>query len=230
MRTISLLCFAFFTFSAAAQSISLIGGVNHNRFFDLEYDGGHSSSSYDSGQGISMQLAMDDIALEWLPLRFTLGYDSYAGDLVVRSGGQGGSYTTEATVNKSILSLGVYPLNLKFWNSLRLNVGFEFGWLLNEYFEGEQYGWVMNSDRYRYTIQDKYAQFSASKNYGIKSRIAYDIPLSESWFLSPQYAFYYGLSAEFEQFPTGTRSMRHSILIGISKHFGELIIFEPKEE
>jgi hypothetical protein len=53
--------------------------------------------------------------------------------------------------------------------------------------------------------------------FGLRLRLAYTIPLSETIFISPQYSFYYGLTNEFKEFPEITKSYRHYLLIGIGK-------------
>ncbi|HYX09502.1 MAG TPA: hypothetical protein VE912_22420, partial [Bacteroidales bacterium] len=63
----------------------------------------------------------------------------------------------------------------------------------------------------------KYKKFSSSTYFGFQGRIAYDFKFSESFWISPQYLYYFGLSNEFVDFPENTKSMRHYICIGIKK-------------
>jgi hypothetical protein len=217
MKTIIILLISFFSLTLYSQSIEIFGGPNKNIFHDYSDGEGHFMSSYNPALGYNIGIGIDDIKIDWLKLRFTLCFDNYGGELEASDGGLGGGYTTNAEIDKSVLSLGLFPLNLKIIKRLDLNFGFEFSMLINETYTGTKSGWLMGEPGWSYNIEDEYDRYSALTNFGLKARIAYDINLAKSIIISPQYSFYYGLSNEFDEFPEQTVSMRHYIGIGIEK-------------
>jgi hypothetical protein len=67
------------------------------------------------------------------------------------------------------------------------------------------------------SLQERYDRFNAAMYFGLRSRIAYDVPLGKSIVLSPQFNYYFGLTPEFSEFPRETRSMRLYVCLGIKK-------------
>jgi len=201
------------------QKIELFGGASKNIFHDYHKSDAHYNSSYNSGLGYCAGIGIDSIKIDWLTLRFTLQFDQYKGKLDVSDGGLGGGYTTVANVDKSILSLGVFPINFRFFHRLDLNFGFELSGLIYESFNGTSSGWIMNQPNWSYNLQDKYDHYSSKVYFGLQGRIAYDFNLSKSIWISLQYMYYFGLSNEFVEFPNETKSMRHYLSIGLKKKF-----------
>jgi hypothetical protein len=200
-----------------SQNLEIIGGLNKNSFFDFQQNEGHFSSSYNSDYGYAIRIGIENIKVDWLTLRFTLTYDKYGGELEASDGGLGGGYTTNVTIDKSIISLGVFPINFKIIDRIDLNFGFEMGGLLNESFSGTSSGWLMGEPGWSYDLNDKYDRYSAKTYFGLRGRIAYDFKISDKLAISPQYSYYFGLSNEFDEFPEATKSMRHYFCIGLQR-------------
>lgn len=117
---------AFSTSTFCQSKIEIYGGNSINAFHDYMSDEGHFQSYYDAGlSGYSAGIAIDNVQVDWLKMRFIFQFDKYDGKLVVTDGGLGGSYTTNASINKSVLSLGMFPINLKILSKLDFNLGFE---------------------------------------------------------------------------------------------------------
>jgi hypothetical protein len=203
--------------SLFSQNIELIGGLNNNNFYYSNKDDHYITSNYSPGYGYTIKIGIDDIKLEWLRLRFTLGYDNYNGKLEEDYYGLSASYLTIAEIEKSIISLGIFPINFKIKNKLDINLGFEISRLVYEKFEGTRSGWALSEAYFNYDLKEKYDKFSSSKYTGLIARVAYDLNLTKNIIISPQYSFYYGISNEFVEVFTGTKSMRHMICIGIEK-------------
>jgi len=199
------------------QNIELFGGLNTNNFHDYKENEGHYQSSYHSGSGYSFGLAIDSLKVDWMTLRLTLKFDKYSGDLTASDGGLAGSSTTTAEINKSLISLGVFPLNFRIFKRIDLNIGFEISKLISESYKGSSNGWNMGEPNWSYDLQEKYNKYSSSINFGLSTRLAYNLQINESIIISPQYTFYFGLSNEFIEFPEATKSIRHFIGIGIKK-------------
>lgn len=207
----------FCSFSVFSQNVELIGGMNKNKFFDYEKDEGHFNSSYDSQYGYSIQIAIENIRIDTLKWRFTLGYEKYGGSINVRDGGLGGGVTTNAEIEKSIISVGVFPLNFRIIDRIDINVGFEVGALINENIAGTTSGWSMGTNGYSYDLSDEHKRYNAKAYFGLRGRVAYDFKVSEKMAISPQYSYYFELTKEFDEFPEFSKSMRHFIGIGVQR-------------
>lgn len=199
-----------------AQCVGIAGGLCQNAFFDFQQDEGHYRSDYSAGYGYSVRLGVENIKADWLTMRFTLSYDQYGGELSATDGGLGGGYTTNATVDKSVVSLGIFPINLKIAQRISLNIGFELAGLVNERVSGTRSGWSVSQPG-GWSEELAYDRYSAKTYYGLSGRIAYDFSLSDRLAISPQYAYYFGLSNEFDEFPEATRSMRHYFCLGLQR-------------
>jgi len=207
----------FNSLTTLSQNVEMYGGVNKNRFFDYQNNNGHYRSSYNADYGYAIGIGIENIKLDWLNLRFTLTYDKYSGELTASDGGNGGEYTTNAMIDKSVISLGVFPINFRLWGRIDLNFGFEFAGLLSENFEGTTSGWILGEPDWSYDLEDKYDNYSSNTYFGLRGRIAYDFKLSDKLAISPQYSYYFGLSNEFDEFPEYTKSMRHYFCVGLQR-------------
>jgi hypothetical protein len=199
----------------AQKNVEVIAGLNQNQFFDLNRDEGHYYSSYQSELGYALRIGIEDVKVDWLNLRFTLGYDKYGGKIAVSDGGQGGGYTTTAEIDKSLLSLGIFPVNLKIWNRIDLNLGFEVSALVDENYRGKRSGGITGAPSWNENLEDRYDSYSEKGYWGIRGRLAYDFTIDDRFSLSPQYSYYFGMSNEFKEFPEETKSMRHYFSIGV---------------
>jgi hypothetical protein len=211
-----LMLFLAFEQELTGQSLELFGGVNLNNFHEKQSDDGHYQSSYASDLGFVAGIGYD-FKVDSFRMRMTLLYESYAGEVAASDGGNGGGYFIEADVKKSVIALGLYPLTLNITDRLSVNAGFEFSILTNEDFSGTYNRWTFGQPTITTDLEEEYDKFSSSLQYGIRLRIAYDIPLSSTLSLTPQYGLYYGLSNEFDEFPETTKSTRHYLMVGLKK-------------
>ena len=100
-------------YNLRSQNIEVFGGINYNKFHDYKNNQGHYSSTYKADKGFAVGIGVDSIVIDGFRLRFTLQFDKYRGKLEVSDGGLGGNYSTDAKIDKSVISLGFFPLNLK---------------------------------------------------------------------------------------------------------------------
>ena len=89
--------------------------------------------------------------------------------------------------------------------------------MVHETFGGTLSSWRHGQGVKIYDLNDRYDSFSHTFYFGLQGRIAYNIKLSEEYFLAPQYSYYLGLSGEFSEIPKEIKSMRHYFCIGIVK-------------
>ncbi|MEX2379794.1 MAG: hypothetical protein WD530_03565 [Vicingaceae bacterium] len=203
-----------FNTSLFAQNLEVIAGLNQNQFFDDNRDEGHYNSSYQSDRGFAVRIGIEDIKVDWLKLRFTMGFEQYGGEIDVSDGGQAGDYQTTAEIDKSVLSLGLFPLNFKIWERIDLNFGLGFSALLNESYRGTRSGSIWGGNSWRENLEERYDNYSNNTHWGLLGRLAYDFEIDDRYSISPQYSYYLGLSDEFSEFPEDTKSMRHYFSLG----------------
>ncbi|MDT8412176.1 MAG: hypothetical protein RQ875_06940 [Vicingaceae bacterium] len=196
------------------QTVEIFGGGSYNHLFERGDFSGHYQSEYKDGRGFVFGFATEEIKTDWVKWRFTLSFEKYNGEFSVTDGGQGGSYTTSATFEKSIIALGLYPFNINVTKNLHLNLGLVFSRMIDEKLEGTNYGWGINTNYWLHTL-DENTRYSNRGMVGFQIRLAYQIKLSEKLILLPQYHFYYGMSKEFKV--SEARAMRHYFSIGLSK-------------
>ncbi|NEN24376.1 hypothetical protein G3O08_12760 [Cryomorpha ignava] len=217
MKPIFTIFLILFNLTLFSQNVELIGGMNKNKFFDYEKDEGHFNSAYDSQYGYSFQIAIENIRIDTVKWRFTLGYEQYGGSINVRDGGLGGGVTSKAEIDKSIISVGVFPLNFRIIDRIDINVGFEAGALISENIVGTSSGWSIGTNGFSYDLNDKNKRYNAKAYFGLRGRIAYDLNKSDKVAISPQYSNYFGLTKEFDEFPEFTKSMRHFFGLGVQR-------------
>lgn len=200
-----------------AQNIQGYAGINHNRFYDMVGDRGHYRSSYEPASGYSIGARYDYIHFNSLKLGFTLQMDEYSGDLIVADGGLGGGHTTDMSITKSIVSLGIFPLNIKILKVIDVNFGLVASALTNESFSGKYYGWISGGSPWSNDLDERNGNYSKYFYAGLQGRIAYNIRLSYFFSIVPQYLYYLGLTNELKYYTSDTKSRRHHLMIGISK-------------
>lgn len=211
--------------SLYSQNFAVFAGPNQNHFFD--YIGpndvrGHYQSTYTPGFGYTAGINTRTVKVFSLPMLFSLQFDHYSGGVQASDGGLGGGYTVTADVEKSVLSLGIYVLNFRVKNRLDLNFGCDVSGLIQEQYTGTYHHWMGGGGSVppvneTTDLQVAYDKLNAAMYFGLRARIAYDLPVGKSVVLSPQFNYHIGLTPEFEVFPTGTRSMRFYVCLGIKQ-------------
>ena len=199
-----------------AQTLELLGGISNNHFFDYGSESGHYQSSYTDGIGYAIGLGYD-FPMDSFWVRLTLLYESYSGNVEASDGGLGGGTLTKADINKDVIALTFFPVNINIKKRIWINAGFEASVLTQERLKGTTQYWTLGQPTIIKDLNEVYSSFSSSFQIGIRLRFAYTILLSPSVMLTPQYSFYYGLTNEFKEFPEITKSYRHYLLIGIGK-------------
>lgn len=202
-----------------AQGVEFYGGWNSNTFRGIDQSGyGTGTFDYRTGNGFSFGVAIDSIRSQSLSWRFTAKYESYQGGLdVCPTTKWGCTYGVQAHVKKSVITLGVFPINLPVLKVLELNIGAEYSILIDEAFTGNISVNPPLQSPYESKLEDKYPNYSAAYTIGLSSRIAYNIPISANYMLTPQYLFHLGLSREFYEYPEFTKSYRHFLGIGFRR-------------
>ena len=152
-----------------------------------------------------------------------MSYNAYSGKFYEEHFARGYNATIEADFEKSMISLGLYPLNLYFLNRLDLNLGNEISRLVHEKFTGtEETNYLRipgGIEHNIYDLNDILNNFSSPWALGLQTRLTYDIFLTKSLILAPQVSFYIGLSNEFGEIYSDVKLMRLNFCIGVEKKF-----------
>lgn len=216
MRVLIILLICISSLTLYSQSIEVYGGVNRNLFYgqkDKNYS--YFTADYQAGNGFTGGIGIDSLFINRFRIRFTLQFDRYNGSFEAESNsGKAFYHRAAGEVEKSIVSLGFFPLNFTIKKKIDLNFGAEASAFLSESVTGTGFFEYLLEAPVSYDLATHYDKFSTRACYGLKGRIAYPLAFSKV-ILIPQYSFYYGLSSEFKEFPQATKSMRHSICLGI---------------
>ena len=216
MKKILVLLFSLYVGGLYSQSVELAAGLNLNKFYQTSKSNPHYSGSYSMGSGYAIRGAYNTSEYNKWTLRFTIAYDQYQGGFLAENSGLGGGYSLDAKVKKSVLELGISPLNFKMFKHLYLSFGVNYSFLLTEDFTGIAHSWQAGDSK-TWDVSDENAEFNSSTYFGVNGSISYDFVLSDDISIFPQYTYYLGLSKEFIKFPDFTKSMRHYFSIGVKK-------------
>jgi len=211
--------------TASAQSLEFNFGTHLNNLYDFKEKNGPYTSSYSPKVGYDLNVGIDDIYLNTMRLRFTLGLSIYGGGIKASQGENGGNYSMNGEIEKTVLRLGFYPVNFRIKKRLNISIGPQFSMLIHEKIKGTYDEWHVEYNEYnnQYIVEssgnlnERYDSYNARYYVGANIRIAYRIPLSEDFYLVPQYALYIGISNEFVEFPNITKSINNILGIGIKR-------------
>ena len=198
-----------------AQNIELSAGILRNSFYDREdQNTPHYASEYTPQEGFDIVLGIDNVRFDWYSMRFSLGYLEYGGDFKIEEGGLGGSITKTGAVKKSALALGIYFLNLKFFNRIDFNLGTHYSFLLNQSDNVTSSGWRLIGPGEVETWENEEVELESKQLvWGFSARLAYDFYLNDYIAIFPQIRGYLGAKREFET--VNFNSKQYSVSLGI---------------
>jgi hypothetical protein len=205
--------------SIQAQRHEFTIGLNRTHFYDFRKTA-RTFGAEDQFWG-SIGWSIDNLSTSKLPYRLTLKLERYQGDVYIFNGGLGGGVTLDASVAKHLIALGLYPLNFSIKQVLDFNVGAEFNALILEKAKG-YYGYYQGGSppiSYSTSLEDGKKRLSKNFGVGLNARIAYNIRIKKGWTLVPQYQIYAGVSDEFKDISSDTRTIRHYLAIGLARKF-----------
>lgn len=213
----------FFTgLQTQAQTLELSENYSKNKFITLSEEDPHSSSEFSVESGSALRLAIDDIyiamddhLLDSVRLRFVISLDHYKSDVYASSGGMGSNHTYAGKVSKTILSITAFPINFRVLKHLDINVGVEYGFLIHDSFSGTSNGWALGSPNYEENSED--VNINQEQYLGLRSRIAYNIPIIKGFEITPQVSLYRGFLNDFKSIDSDVKSYRYFIGLGVRK-------------
>lgn len=199
-----------------SQHVEFISGVSLNSFYN-KVESPRQNSSYVNQHGPFLAVAFEGKKTSITNWRITIGFENYGGSISAYDGGNGGGTRVEADINRSSLLVGLYPLNLRLWNKIRINLGMELAKVVYDGFEGTSKTSVVFSGTNTITdLHDLHTTFNQD-SFGVGVGMNYDIQLSNQLFIVPHYTFYQGITGEFKNTPTEPKSRRHRVCIAIRK-------------
>lgn len=199
------------------QDLMVFGGMNNNRFCDYRKDNSHFSTFYSSLSGSNFGIGLDNVKVAKQSFLFTLRTSSYNGYVYTTDRKPSEVITTGIEVNKSILGLGIYPLNFKMMdNQLNFSFGLETNVLLQTSLKGYRTT-SFDADKASSTsiIDNSSKGMVNSFGMGLAARIAYRLKIAKNLHIMPQYTFYGGLTNELKNIEANTKAYRHTIEIGL---------------
>lgn len=216
-KTILFLFILFIHTSLPGQNLFFFAGLNGTVLHDYNYAQGHYNSSYQSGLGYSLGVGVDSIDWFWWNIPFALKFERYGAQLLAGDGGLGGGYWVDARVDKSMLTLGIYPLNFRINPNFKLSIGTEMSYLLAEQLQGKYGSWILGQTPLENTLVEKYPRYSRKTYLGLGANLRYDWSISPSLVVVPYWTYYFGLSNEFREFPNITKAMRLTLGLALRK-------------
>jgi hypothetical protein len=204
-----------------SQNLEFSGGLNRNVFFDYRGDGGHFISNYTPDFGYSVSASYSDVKIDDLKLLVTVSFQNYNGSIYTRDGGKTYFLSTEADIQRNVLGLGVYPINLTFLNNFNFRIGGVVSFLVYSSTTGTKklFSYQITpyspSPNYDIPIENDSVKINSKIGFGISSQIGYNFQVMDSWYVSPQCFFYLGLTDEFVNVQAKVKSFRYGFQLGV---------------
>jgi hypothetical protein len=159
-------------------------------------------------------------------MRLTLNYDNY-GSLFFQKGiSPGGSTYFNGHISKSIISIGIAPINFKIKNKIRISFGVLFSKLLIDKSTGTFYHSTMGTTSDINSVN--MSKLNKPYYWGMTGNIAYDYKITNFFTVAPQLTIYNGFSDEFSN-PKNIKSFRFILGIAFRKDLNIGGIKESKD-
>lgn len=204
-----------FYFTAYSQQLGIAGGYCINNFYDFHKDEGHFKSNYSQGSGYAFNINLDEVLLDTFIFRFALNFARYDGSIYIRDGGLGGFTTENAYVEKYVVGLTTFPINIKIFKEFKINIGGDFNYLVYSNITGTRISYSANGGGNTIDFKNKSPDILKEYNFGILGRLSYNIRFYKKWYLVPEYNYYWGLTNEFVNFNAKVKSKRNYFMIGV---------------
>lgn len=203
MKTIvAVLSFFSLSSSVTAQQIELYGGVNRQTYYEYT-----SIEPNEVIHGGIIGFGYSPIILDNYELRITGSLNSYHGTI-----GWASRYSSTAhNIKNYDFGIGVYPVNVVIIKHIHLNVGAELKFLIIDQSSG--YGQSSSPGSPNWITTDLGRDIFPALNLGGIGRIGYEIKITDSVSLLPQYSVYVDLTAVFKN--GTTRSLRQYFCLGV---------------
>ena len=210
-----LILFVFVSTIVHSQNISFDLGGNYGSFYDFRRDEGHFRTDYSPGFGISCGFRVSELRIDSLfNLQFFLGFEQYEGDFYATDGGLGGGISENGFLKKQIIDFEFYPLNIDLVPNLKLSLGMEVNFRVNQFVNGTRNQWQISEPISPNVQLSSIDGFVRPFNCGINAAFGYEFQVGQFIF-KPYYKYFIGITQEFDYIQSYARAHRHALLLGI---------------
>lgn len=214
--TITILC-CLTSVLLFSQTLEITTSFGQNTFYKIKEPPNFESYTYSSGNAFSANLRLK-LTSENFPTGELLVFcavEQYQGGFNYQLIGNGISSSVIGHTEKTMLSLGLYPLNFKILKRVDAHVGVQMALLLNENNKGQRI------DRNSFTTPTVFYSSLKNENINVRNgpalniKLSYPVKINENLSILPEYMGVIGLISELKRlgFP---RSMRNYLGVGLS--------------
>jgi len=220
MKKLILIFYWFLSLSAYSQSIHIEGAYILNNFFDNGKQlPSNIKSNYPSGNGYEIKFSNTEIFGANFKLKNTLSFTKYAGHIELNS--LSNYPILNGFYEKSLISIGIYPINFSQLKHFDFSFGVEFSKLLNAHYRGQET--VFSYFPFPNNTDSDFFEESSKYYIGQKSNISFNLKISEAIYLTAAYNFYLGFTKEFIKYPslifsTDIFSIRNGFSLGLKRN------------
>jgi hypothetical protein len=175
---------------------------------------GNLTTDLHMDNGYSFGLAISKLKLDHMNLRLAFKLDYNEGSINTSYAGAGGTTVTDLDFKSYALRVGVYPVNVSFFEHLKIDLGAELSYLFKKDVSGERTASLFGQGLETYVLKEDAIR---SFQIGFSNRVAYEIHLN-NWKIIPQFTTYIGLLDEFNVGEGHIRSLRSYFELGISRN------------
>ncbi|MBS4013912.1 MAG: hypothetical protein KGZ97_09190 [Bacteroidetes bacterium] len=194
------------------NSIEIMGGTNYNKFFRFGFIPNLSSTGEFRE---SFSIGYENT--RFFPIRVHVGIDFYEGSIDLSESYNTHGWGLNADIKKHVFCLDIYPGNFKPSKNIDLSLGIGLTFLIDDVFSGESYSYSWMNSR-TLILEDEYGSISEYFSLGLKFRLAYNLKMFNSLYLTPQFVQFLGLTDDLSVWGD-VKSFRNYLAIGIKKTF-----------
>jgi hypothetical protein len=206
--------FVFMSLKLESQTLFVESGVNYGSFYDFKTIEGHFDKEYKPNMGYSFNIGLSDIKIDsTFNLKFALGFEKYGGQFYASDGGMGSNTAERGNLQKQIIDLEFYPLNIRFLKHFVFSTGLEVNFKVGEKLSGTRTRWAMNSATNPDIDLNTISGFVKPLNWGINASLSYEFEIGQ-FLIKPSYKYFIGTSQEFNIIQSPAKSQRHVFQIG----------------
>lgn len=200
------------TWTSAQNYEWSIGQSNHTLY--TAGNSGNLSTDFQMDNSYSFGLAISNLKLDHMNIRLAFKLDYNEGSINTSYAGAGGTTVTDMDFESYALRVGVYPVNISFFEHLKIDLGTEFSYLFKNDVSGERTASIFGQGKETYTMnEDVIRPF----HMGFSNRVGYEINVKH-WKIIPQFTTYIGLFTEYYPGGVDIRSLRSYFELGISRN------------
>ncbi len=198
-----------FNVSAYSQTIGVYGGLHKSGLSDFRKRALDGAASYsDRGKwevraGINASKKFG----KSFGVKAAIGIEKFGTDLIITSAPHPETYTTDIQVEKTSVTIALYPVCLHFLRHVEFDMGFEYSFLMKEYNSGVYY--ITSNLDNASIIDDRLVNMNNKSIPGIRANLSYEISLGSKLSFSPEYSLYLGLKPEFTKEKTDLKAIKN---------------------